>query len=228
MGFAPLTRPVAGNINISAFLTARRSDILKRSSLLSVFLLAAIFFAGYRTYLLWQGGAWGLPEPTLKNRPKDIGDPGEESPPLREVDARSVVEKNLFDPERGVVRAPEREVSSAAAERVRAMVLVGTAIMGGSRYAILEDPGSQPSGPNRPAPASLRLKQGDSVEGFTLAEIHEKRVVFSQGTSKIEVVLDYSRKIDDARTKVRAPAQPPRPVLPRILRPPDRGAADRS
>jgi hypothetical protein len=50
----------------------------------------------------------------------------------------------------------------------------------------------------------MRIKLGDTVEGFKLSEVSEKRVVFARGASTVEVPLDYFRKTDVA--------QPRRPV----------------
>ena len=48
----------------------------------------------------------------------------------------------------------------------------------------------------------LRYKLGDVIEGFSLSEILDKNVVFTKGASRVELALDYFRKID-------APARPP-------------------
>jgi hypothetical protein len=42
----------------------------------------------------------------------------------------------------------------------------------------------------------VRYKIGDVVEGFSLSEIRDKNVVFSKGASKVELALDYFRKIE--------------------------------
>jgi hypothetical protein len=99
------------------------------------------------------------------------------------------------------------------------MVLLGTAIVGENRVAIVRD---QPPAavPGRPAVDAsqgvMRLKVGDNVEGFRVSEISEKRVVFAQGPSKIEVPLDYFRK---------EPVPPQRPTpAPRAIAPAQPGA----
>jgi hypothetical protein len=50
----------------------------------------------------------------------------------------------------------------------------------------------------------VRYKIGDVVEGFSLSEICDKNVVFSKGSSRVELALDYFRKIE-APAAARAP-----------------------
>ena len=68
----------------------------------------------------------------------------------------------------------------------------------------------------------MRIKQGDVVEGFSLSEVGDKRVVFSRGSSRVELVLDYFRKTDPPRPATTGPApggqiRPPTPVVPRVI-----------
>ena len=176
----------------------------------------AVVFAGQRIYQLWQEEPWGLPQPILKNPPSGLEESKIEAP-QQLASTSSVIDRNLFDPERGASRTKEAEASSIAMQRIRSMVLLGTAILGNSRYAILEGPMASRAPAANSAPAQqvspLRLKLGDTVEGFRLSEIHEKKVVFTRGTSRIEVNLDYFRA-------AKAPAQPAPPPVPRNLRPP--------
>jgi hypothetical protein len=77
------------------------------------------------------------------------------------------------------------------------MVLMGTAILGNNRFAILQEggsPGAVAAAGRSLAP--MRIKLGDTVEGFKLSEVSEKRVVFAKGTSTVEVPLDYFRNSD--------------------------------
>lgn len=110
----------------------------------------------------------------------------------------AIVSRNLFDPERGAGATREAEETSRASQRIRNMVLVGTVIIGGNRTALLQD-GSRPNvGPavaSQSAPL-MRLKLGDNIEGYRLAEIVDKKVVFTKDAARIEVALDYFRKID--------------------------------
>ena len=187
-------------------------------------LLAAIVFVGARTYNLWQEGPWELPKPASGKAPSADGEPKKEVPPPQMVNTKIIVDKNLFDPERGASRAKEAEASSVAVQRVRSMVLLGTAILGNSRYAILEGPAdsSAPAAKNPAAqPNRLRVKLGDTLEGFKLSEIHEKKVIFTKGASKVEVALDFFRKVGETNQSPPGPI-PPRPgVAPRVPRPPE-------
>ena len=123
-----------------------------------------------------------------------------------------IVSKNLFDPERGASATREVEESSRAAQRIRDMVLVGTAIIDGNRTAILQEGNGGtkvPKGQLQPA-GTLRLRQGDNIEGYRLSEVADKRVVFTKDAARIELVLDYFRKVEVAPPK----PVPPRPVIP--------------
>lgn len=183
--------------------------------------MVAIGFVSTRIYALWQKGPWDLPKPGKGKEAASADEPKAAPRPQQLASTKNIVEKNLFDPERGAGRMLEAEASSAATQRIRSMILLGTAILGSSRYAILQ----QPSDARSPAPGapagqqgSLRLKLGDTVEGFKLSEIHDKRVVFTKGASRVEVALDFFRKVD--QTKQSPPgAVPARPgVAPGIPR----------
>jgi hypothetical protein len=162
-----------------------------------VLLLVAVALVGTKTYWLWRSSSWDLPAPAkAKSLPVVEGaKPESGKPPL--ITTETIVSKNLFDPERGEGRTREVETTSRAAQRVRGMVLLGTAILGNDRFAIVRDQAPAALPGQRAADQSqnvMRLKLGDNVEGFRLAEIGDKRIVFTQGASKIEVALDYFRK----------------------------------
>jgi hypothetical protein len=139
--------------------------------------------------------------------------PKKEPEKMQVASTKNIIEKNLFDPERGVGRTQEAEASTVAMQRIRSMVLLGTAILGSSRYAILQQPsdsGSSPPGTPTRQQGSLRLKLGDTVEGFKLSEIHDKKVIFTKGVSKVEVALDFFRKVEQAKPGPAGPV-PARP-----------------
>lgn len=196
-------------------------EILKRSSLLSLLLLIAIAFVGMRTYQLWQGGPWELPKPGKGKESSVLEAPKKEPRAPQLVSTKNIIEKNLFDPERGASKTKEADASSLSIQRIRSMVLLGTAILGNSRYAILEGP-SEPRSSAQKSPSGqpsyLRLKLGDTVEGFKLTEVEEKRVVFTQGASRVEVALDFSRRVEETKQKPPAPPAPRPGVAPRIPR----------
>lgn len=133
-----------------------------------------------------------------------------------------IVGKNLFDPERGEGRNREAETNSRSFQRVRSMVLLGTAILGNNRYAVLRDPGPSAVPGQFVAPQAaniMRLKLGDNVEGFRVSEIGDKRVVFTKGTANVEVLLDYFRKPEPTLPRPAVPGQvgvPGRTVVPRL------------
>jgi hypothetical protein len=174
-----------------------------------------------RTYFLWKEGPWDLP--TL-GKARNLTAAEEEkletkTPTL--VGTEVIVSKNLFDPERGEGRNREVEANSTSFQRVRSMVLLGTAILGNNRYAVLRDSGptSVPGVRGQIVPAQaaslVRLKLGDNVEGFRLSEIGDKRVVFTKGTANVEVLLDYFRKPEPLPPRAAVPAKvgAPAPAL---------------
>jgi hypothetical protein len=179
---------------------------LTRSSLLSVFLIVAIGLVLTKTYWLWTTGPWEMPNPGKAKSPIFVeGSKGAANPPAI-VGTETIVSKNIFDPERGAGFTREAEANSQAFQRIRSMVLLGTAILGNNRFAVLQDGATSSGAPAVPgqSAATMRIKLGDTVEGFRLSEVSEKRVVFARGASTVEVPLDYFRKTDVA--------QPRRPV----------------
>jgi hypothetical protein len=202
-------------------------EILKRSSLLSILLLIATGLVGWRIYKVWEEDSWSLPQQPKTTAPLALEDqPTNVNPTLPTVTPDLIISKNLFDPERGAGATREAEFNSRSFQRIRNMVLLGTAIVGESRSAILQDATAQaatPSGPAVPV-GPMRVKLGDSVEGFRLTEIADRRVVFTKGGSRVEVLLDYFRRDDPAPSRAAtpsgqrgAPAVAPRvvPNLPR-------------
>lgn len=179
-------------------------------------------FVGARGYELWQAGPWDIPKPAKAKESPAEESSKKEPPRPQSASTKNISERNLFDPERGAGRAQEAEASTIAMQRVGRMILVGTAILGNSRYAILQEPSdSRPAGPRgQPAgPVPLRLKLGDMLEGFRLSEVHEKKVVFTKGASRVEIVLDFSRKVEEPRQTAPAltPSRPP--AAPRVPQP---------
>lgn len=202
-------------------------EILKRSSLLSLLLLIATGLVGWRIYKVWEEEPWSLPQRPTTAAPLALQEePTNLNPTVPLVSPDLIISKNLFDPERGAGATREAEFNSRSFQRIRNMVLLGTVILGDSRSAILQDPASQAASSTGPAaPAGpMRVKLGESVEGFRLTEIADRRVVFTKGGSRVEVLLDYFRRDDlpasRAGTPPRqggAPAVAPRivPNLPR-------------
>jgi len=171
---------------------------------------------------------WDLPNPRKAKSPIAVEDAKAVTNPRPIIGTETIISKNIFDPERGAGLTRETEANSQAFQRIRSMVLLGTAILGNNRFAILQDsgisPGAAASGQSN---ALMRIKLGDTVEGFRLSEISEKRIVFARGTATVEVPLDYFRKTDIAqpRRPVAAQTSPaeqaatPGVVAPRVVTP---------
>jgi len=145
--------------------------------------------------------------------PEQTADVAPRVPPNSE----SIISRNLFDPERGAGATRDAEESSRSAQRVRNMILVGTVIIGSNRAAILQDGTSTPgAAAAAQQPTPIRLKVGDNVEGYRLAEIADKKVVFTKDAARIELLLDYFRKIEVAAPR---PAPPGPTVAPGVVAP---------
>jgi hypothetical protein len=188
-------------------------------------MVGAIGVIGWHTYSSWKAGPWDFPMPT-KTLPIAVA--GEKSPAPAKVafNTDNIISKNLFDPERGAGATREAEENSRSSQRVRNVILIGTVIIGNNRTAILQDGvnsgGGQPAPPQPPQP--MRLKLGDDLEGYRLAEIADKKVVFTKDAARVEVLLDYFRKVDVAAPRaapagqIATPGPVPGPVVtPRVL-----------
>ena len=181
--------------------------------MLGIFLAAAIGFVGWRTYISWHEGPWDLPAPGKSSAPRLPGEQQKVTSGKVIASTDAIVSRNLFDPERGAGATREAEETSRAFQRIRNMILIGTVIIGNNRTAILQDgsaPNMGPAVPAQPAP-TLRLKLGDNVEGYRLAEIADKKVVFTKDAARLEVVLDYFRKVEVATPR---PAPAPGQIVP--------------
>jgi hypothetical protein len=60
----------------------------------------------------------------------------------------------------------------------------------------------------------MRLKLGDNIEGYRLAEIADKKVVFTKDAARVEVALDYFRKVEVPTP--RQPTPPGQAVVPGV------------
>src|SRR5215467_5413965 len=197
--------------------------MLTRSSLLSLLLVVAIGLVVTKTYWLWMSGPWDLPNPRKAKSPIAAEDNKAITNPRTAIGTETIISKNIFDPERGAGLTRESEANSQAFQRIRGMVLLGTAILGNNRFAILQEggsPGAVVAAGRSLAPMSIKI--GDTVEGFKLSEISEKRVVFVRGTATVELPLDYFRNSDGvqpgsvaSQTSPAAQAPAPRVVTPR-------------
>lgn len=181
---------------------------MTRSTLLSVLLALAIGLVAWNTFWSWKSGPWDVPPAAksgAKSAPVESQIVSSNRPP---VGTEFIVSKNLFDPERGAGATREAEANSQAYQRVRGMILIGTMIIGDNRVAILQEGTGAPGVAQRPGaqPTSMmRLKLGDNVDGFKLTEIADKRVVFAKDTSRVEVLLDYFRKVETPTPPTRQP-----------------------
>jgi len=185
--------------------------------LLSLLLAAAVGLVAWRAYRSWKEGPWDLPGPS---KPAPVAAAGEktQAPTKTTINTDIIVSKNLFDPERGAGATREAEENSRSYQRVRNMILVGTVIIGNNRTAILQDGNAAPGQPAA-APQPMRLRLGDDLEGYRLSEIADKKVVFIKDAARVEVLLDYFRKVDvaPARTVPGQIVAPGSGAAPRVI-----------
>ena len=188
----------------------------------------AIGLIGWSTYRSWRAGPWDIPTPTKPVPATTTSERRIGATTQAPVATDVIVSKNLFDPERGASASREAEETSRSSQRVRNLILMGTVIIGDNRTAILQD-GVNPNAGQAAPPAQtapMRLKVGDSVEGYRLAEIADKKVVFTKDAARVEVMLDYFRKVEVPTPRAApagqlappgAAAAPPR-VIPNLPR----------
>lgn len=171
---------------------------------------ATIAFVSWGIYRSWTEGPWDLPN-SSRAKPGAVAAEKQAAPvaPKAPITTDVIVSKNLFDPERGAGATREAEENSRAFQRVRNMILLGTIIIGSNRTAVLQDGAVSNVGPAAQAQpaAPIRLKVGDNIEGFRLSEIADRRVVFTRDSSRIEVLLDYFRKVEVAQPRKLPPGQ---------------------
>lgn len=176
----------------------------------------AIGLSAWSGYRSWHEGPWDLPTGSKRRNLAGSSEKQLATAVRPPVSTDAIVSKNLFDPERGAGATREAEESSRSFQRVRGMILLGTVIFGNDRVAVLQDSATSVGVPRASGqPASvMRLKVGDNLEGFRLSEIADKRVVFSKDAVRVEVLLDYFRKVETAPPRVAAPGQlPPGPAV---------------
>ncbi len=186
-------------------------------------MVAAIGLVSWSIYRSWSAGPWDLPGPSRLGPPAATAEKQAAATPRVPINTDVIVSKNLFDPERGAGATREAEENSRSFQRVRNMIPVGTIIIGNNLTAILQDsanPNVSANVPGQPA-GPMRLKLGDNVEGFRLSEIADKKVVFSRDTARVEVLLDYFRKVEVAQPRAVPPGQPSTPgavaPIPRVV-----------
>ena len=185
-------------------------NIFRRSSLLSLFLLVAIASVGVGSYRLWQEGPWELPSASSRVRASTAAEELKKEAQRPQVaSTKEIIDRNLFDPERGTGMFREVEADSRAIQRIRSFVLKGTFIIGDQRYALITVP---PDGGS--VMRDVRVKLGDVFEGFKVAEIEDKRIVLQKGGSNVDLSLDFLRKVEVPAP--RRPARLPVPPTPRV------------
>ncbi len=189
-----------------AVLSRGAGNILKRSSIINLLLAVAIGLVGLKTYAIWQQDD----RRPLKRRDEGSSANGQGSTlgPIKGQSAgtKIIVEKNLFDVKRGAGGSGKKAAVTQAAGEIEGLVLLGTVVAAGERFAIVKVPPSSPGGRrgSREGGGMRRLALGDTVWGYTLAEIQPDRVIFTKGNSEVELGLDFSRRSVNVRKPARS------------------------
>ncbi len=179
-----------------AVLSRRAGNILKRSSIINLLLAAAIGLVGLKTLEIWQQDD----RRPLKRRDEGSSANGQGSTlgPIKDHSAgtKIIVEKNLFDVKRGAGGSGKKAAVTEGAGEIEGLSLLGTIVAAGDRFAIVKVPASSPGGRRGSGAGGgmRRLALGDTVWGYTLAEIQADRVIFTKGSSEVELGLDFSRR----------------------------------
>ena len=136
--------------------------IPRRSLLLTILLLAAIGMVGTRIYFFWHEGIGNLPRVVMHHAPVAVSEAKQQAAPRPLAPTEIIISKNLFDPERGAVKPKEAEADTRSLQRVKSLVLLGTAILGSNQFAILQESNitGTPTPPGRSV-GPLRFKVGD-------------------------------------------------------------------
>jgi len=184
----------------------RDGNILKRSSIINLLLATSIGLVGLKTFEIWQQDD----RRPLKRRDEGSSANGQGSTLVsikgQSAGTKIIVEKNLFDVKRGAGGSGKKAAVSQDAGEIEGLVLLGTIIAAGERFAIVKVPASSPGGRRGSGAGGgmRRLALGDTVWGYTLAEIQADRVIFTKGNSEVELGLDFSRRSVNVQKPVRS------------------------
>ena len=201
--------------------------------------MIAIGLAALKVLQVWKEDREATSKPVRRKALSGALEAGKSLGRPQLASTKSIVNRNLFDPQRGAGNQDSAQGSSQGEGELGDLYLLGTVIAGGQRYAIIEipsknDPRSRRAKrlrrAGRQARGKLRrLALGDTLKGFKLEEIHAQRVVFTKGFSTINLVLDFSRKVkvEKVKEQVKAPkkarrlptAKNPRRVVGKSPRP---------
>ncbi len=179
-----------------AVLSRGAGNILKRSSIINLLLAVAIGLVGLKTYGIWQQDDRRL----LKMRDQASSAKSRDLTRIsikgQSAGTKIIVEKNLFDVKRGAGGSGKKAAVTQDAGEIEGLVLLGTIVAAGERFAIVKVPASSPGGRRGSGAGGglRRLGLGDTVWGYTLKEIQADRVIFTKGSSEVELGLDFSRR----------------------------------
>jgi hypothetical protein len=123
-----------------------------------------------------------------------------------------IIEKNLFSPERkkwvSEATPGKQSADKLAKKEINDLMLMGTAIRGRERYAVLHAKKDESKGGFRP------WMKGDYVQGYLLKEIEEKMVVLQDESDNKEYILYMN---DEKKERVaEKTALKPEPTKPAV------------
>jgi len=134
-----------------------------RGSFLSFLLLLSLVLVGTKIYRLWE--EWWEPPHASVVKPHPIAPELKKNPEQTQpVNIKTIIEKNPFDPDRERTKTASTEGSSIAAQKIKNIVLLGTVILGDSRYAIVEQASGSawPGGKGHAGQSAVRVAAATS------------------------------------------------------------------
>jgi hypothetical protein len=184
--------------------------LFKNITLLNILFIAAIASMAHYTVLpllnVTSKFNYALPSRKKTLVEKKITDTEHQIP--SPSDYVIISEENLFHPERRIPPEKKEEPPLPKPE----FVLYGTVISDTTGFAYLEDLKAPRNSPGR-GQRQIALKKGDTLSGFTLAEIDVDKIVMMRGEEKITVhVRDAQRpktRTATAPVEKTAPGAPP-------------------
>jgi len=177
--------------------------ILKSLNLLNLLMTATAigFFIHFLNPLLQTSVSVTVPAPGGIPREMAVRTDETEKPPI--VDYTPIGEKNLFHPDRMTPPGKKSPVSLALPRPE--LMLHGTMMTSELKIAYVEDKKAVQKTPGRNAPYFI-VKEGDTVNGYTLKAIAENMIVLSNGEEQMILYLD---ELKDRKGEITGPTRTP-------------------
>lgn len=181
----------------------RARHLLSNLNLINLMLLGAIIFFIMHMLPFYKADVqYSLPPIDKYNIPASGADKKTElAKTSSPIDYAMIAEQNLFHPDRKIpVKAKEAQSLPKAD-----FVLYGTLISDNMNIAYIEDKNSPYNTPGR-GKRQRKLSKGQSISGYTLAQVYSDKVVMLRGDEKIEVMVTKGKSRNKVNT-VNSPAK---------------------